>query len=111
MSSELEYFTSHGTISDPGQYEYSFKEISDELSEICRVIQSLLIHAFWIEKYGIKRDENRQYEELQSRSVNEILETIYSKNSAPLNIPRNPKDRITSDCDKNQPGPTNELVR
>lgn len=98
MLSELKYFASHGTISDPGKYKNTFKDIPDEPSEICSLIQGLLIHAFWIERYGIKRDENRKFTELQSRSVSEILGTIFSRNSAPLNTPRDPQERITSTC-------------
>jgi hypothetical protein len=96
--SELEYFASHGTISDPGKYKDSFNHISDKPSEICSLIQGLLIHSFWIERYGIKRGENRRFTELQSRSVSEILSTIFSKNSAPLDIPRDPQERVTSTC-------------
>ncbi len=98
MSSEIEYFAAHGTISDPGKYKDSFKGIPDEPSEICSLIQGLLIHTFWIEKYGIKIDEKRKFTELQTRSVSEMLETIFSINSAPLNIPRDPQERITSTC-------------
>lgn len=98
MLTELEYFASHGMISNPGKYKNKLKGIPDEPSEICSLIQGLLIHAFWIGIYGIKRDENRKFTELQSRSVSEILETIFSRNSAPLNIPRDPQERITSTC-------------
>ena len=98
MLSELEYFSSQGKISDPGKYKNTFSGIPDEISEICGLIQGLIIHAHWIEKHGIKRDENRKFTELQFRSVSEILKAMFSRNSAPLNIPRAPQDRITSTC-------------
>ena len=98
MLSELEYFASHGMISDPGKYKNKLKDVDDEPSEICGLVQGLLIHAFWIEKYGIKRNENRKFTELQSRSVREILEIIFFRNSASLKIPRDPQERITSTC-------------
>ena len=34
------------------KYRKYFKDISDEPSEICSLIQGLLIHSFWIERYG-----------------------------------------------------------
>jgi hypothetical protein len=95
---ELDFFASHGMISDPGKYRNFFDSISDDPSEICSLVQGLLIHSFWIERYGIKRDENRKFAELQSRSVSEILGTIFFRNSAPFDNPRNPQERVTSTC-------------
>ena len=46
----LTYYKDHGFISAPGRFSHLFKDLPADISQLCRIIQGLLVHAFWAER-------------------------------------------------------------
>ncbi|HSJ42593.1 MAG TPA: transglutaminase domain-containing protein, partial [Xanthobacteraceae bacterium] len=49
----LRYYTSHGSLTDPGSYAPQFAGLPLDLPELCRFIQGIVLHADWAAAYGI----------------------------------------------------------
>ena len=93
MTSFVEYFRSDGEISDSRQYRSALAQLPDDPSDICNVVQGLIIDPHWIEKYGIGIEQKRINRELQARNVSDILDNIQRLENAPLNQARSPSLR------------------
>lgn len=93
MTSFVEYFRSFGEISNPGEYKDLLVKFPDDPSEICNIIQGLMIHPFWVDRYGAKIAQDRINHELQARSAIDILDNIHHLLDEPLYQPRTPDMR------------------
>ncbi len=51
------YYAKHGIITDPGSFTGLFENLPSDISQLCRIIQGLLLHVFWAERYGEKLSE------------------------------------------------------
>ena len=51
---ELDYYTTHGPISDPDDFREVINGLPSEVDQLCRIIQGVMIHAHWAESYGLK---------------------------------------------------------
>ena len=79
----LTYYTEHGIISDPGRFARFFNNLPQDISQLCRIIQGLLLHAFWAERYGEKPSEER-IACASIRHVEHIFKQIQEINSGPI---------------------------
>ena len=61
------------------------------------MVQGLLIHIFWAERYGVKLSEERQ-REVQIRSVARKLARIKELADWPLIVPRPPEKKLVGNC-------------
>ena len=93
----LAYYTEHGTISDPGRFARLFDNLPHDISQLCRIIQGLLIHAFWAERYGEKPSEERMAC-ASIRHVDRMFEQIQEINSKPIEQNRNLNERFVGNC-------------
>ena len=64
----LEYFATPGAMTCPGSYAALFDCLPSEIDSLCRVVQGLMIHVHWLERYGAQLPRPR-LDELQLRSV------------------------------------------
>ena len=103
---ELSFYLKQSPISSAGKYEYLFHDLPENLSELCLLIQKLLLHQFWIlekKHYGISASELRKSgrdlnHEINLRSVEEILEYLLSLDEDPLTGERGPEVRAVGNC-------------
>ena len=93
----LEYYSKHSVMSDPGVMAELYSALPTDIARLCRIIQGLMIHVFWAERYGVKIPDNR-YEELQYRSVKQKLNRIMEIDSRPLTEARAPETRLVGNC-------------
>lgn len=93
----LAYYAEHGIISTPGQYVGLFENLPSDISQLCSVIQGLLIHVFWAERYGEKLSEERKVE-AGVRYVEQILARCQELNNAPLDQNRELNQRFVGNC-------------
>jgi hypothetical protein len=97
MTKILEYFTTPGRITSPGTHAALFDPLPRDIPSLVRVIQGLMIHIFWAEKYGVKLDSARK-EEVQLRSVERMLSRILELDKCPLTEARPPEKRLVGNC-------------
>jgi hypothetical protein len=71
--------------------------LPDDLPALVRVVQGLLIHVFWAERYGIKLNGARQ-SEVNLRSFKEKFPALLHLSDAPLTEPRPLEKRLVGNC-------------
>ena len=101
----MQHFRTHSVNSDPGQYAHLYDELPTDLLALCRAIQSLVLHVFWIGEntYGtthkkLKASGRRLCEEFALSTAEERLESILALSRQPLSEPRAVEKRSVGCC-------------
>ena len=97
MADPLEYYASPGLMTDPGDYAELFDCLPSDIGELCRVVQGILIHVFWAERYGIQLPEERK-QEVGLRGVRDKLARLLELDSRPLTEARTLDRRLVGNC-------------
>ena len=93
----LTYYAEHGVISDPGKFSHLFDNLPQDISQLRKIIQGLLLHIIWAERYGEKLSEER-ITEAGIRHVESILAQIQEINCGPINQIRQLNERFIGNC-------------
>jgi len=91
------YYTEHGIISDPGKFTRLFNNLPQDILQLCKIIQGLLLHPFWSERYGEKLSEERKTE-VNIRHVETILGRIQEIDDGPIDKIRPLNERFIGNC-------------
>jgi hypothetical protein len=84
-------------MTNPKHYSKLFEGLPTEIPALCRVVQGLLIHIFWAERYGLNLSEERK-QEVQIRSIARKLARIQELDERPLTVGRPLDKRLVSNC-------------
>jgi transglutaminase superfamily protein len=95
--SSIGYFATPGALTQPGAYSELLDDMPADIAGLCRVVQGLMLHIFWAERYGVQLPEHRQ-EEVQLRSVAEKLQRIIALDPRPLTDARPLDARLIGNC-------------
>ena len=66
------YFAHFGKITDPGSYAHLYRDLPSDVPSLVQVVQGLMVHIFWGERYGLNLSEARKAE-VQLRSMERRL--------------------------------------
>jgi hypothetical protein len=91
------YYASPGVMTDPQPYASLFDGLPAELPELVKVVQGLLVHIFWAERYGLTLSEARK-EEVQLRRVDYQLARILELDDRPLVEARPLEQKLVGNC-------------
>lgn len=103
---ELDFYRRQSEISSPGRYKSLFRNLPDSIGGLCRIVQNLLIHGFWIQdskNYDIttetlKRSGRNPNGEINLRSVEEKLGFLIELEDQPLSAARDVGKRVVGNC-------------
>jgi hypothetical protein len=95
--SVLLFYTQFGSLTDPGEYESLLTSLPEEPNELVNILQNLVTHIFWAQRYGIEHTEERKAE-VQLRRISEKLARIIDLDNQPLNVARSLDKRLVSNC-------------
>ncbi len=84
-------------MTDPREHARLFDALPTDIPELCEVVQGLLLHIFWAERYGIELSEERK-QEVNIRQVDRRLARILEMDSRPLTVARALEKRLVSNC-------------
>jgi len=93
----LSYFVQHGRMTHPGMYASRYADLPSDLPALVQIVQGLIVHVFWAERYGLKLTPERQAE-VQLRSMERRLARTFALDSAPLNMARPLDKKIVGNC-------------
>lgn len=68
-----------------------------DIEGLTKSIQGLMIHIFWLDRYGVKMPDARKAE-VQIRPAAQKLERILKLDASSLESPRLPENRLVSNC-------------
>jgi len=93
----LDYFATPGLITNPGDQAALLDNLPTDLPTLCRVVQGLMVHVFWAERYGLQLPEARKGE-VQLRWVTRQLARIMELDGRPLYEARPLDKRLVGNC-------------
>ena len=96
--SEIEYYSHHNIMTDPGKFLYLCNELPFEINKLCEIVQGLLIHEAQTHLYGVNISNRRKEKELKIRKVEEMLDRIIELDDRELSIARPPQIRLVGNC-------------
>lgn len=103
----LDYYRNQSDISNPGKFEYLFEDLPGfDIPELINIIQNNMIHFFWIhdkKNYGVSLEEFKKTgrklnDEINLRSMEEILGRIIEIEDINLVEDRTPINRVLGNC-------------
>jgi len=95
----LDFYTQQSKHSSPGHHALLFRNLPEDVGELCRIVQGLFIYDVTAEPfYGFKPPQSR-HNEIHAQTVAEMLARIRELDSAPLTHARPPEKRMLARCD------------
>jgi hypothetical protein len=97
MENLLAYYASPGPMTDPKEYGTLFAGLPSGVTALADVVQGLLLHIFWAERYDVILSEERQ-QEVQIRPVDQKLARILELDDRPLAEARSLERKLVGNC-------------
>ena len=94
---DLTYFSHFGKITDPDPYADLYTGLPSGIPSLVQVVQGLIVHVFWAERYGLRLTGERQAE-VQLRSMERRLERTLELDPGLLTTPRPLDRKIVGNC-------------
>jgi hypothetical protein len=94
---ELTFFAQYGKMTDPGPYANLYTDLPSDLPALVQVVQGLIVHVFWGERYALNLSEDRK-KEVQLRSMERRLARTLELNPRLLTTPRQNEKKTVGNC-------------
>ncbi len=93
----LSFYQQPGVMTDPGSHREMFEALPRDVPALVKVLQGLMLHIFWAERYGVKLSEERQAE-VQIRPVKNKVPRLLEIDPRPLDQARPAELRLVGNC-------------
>lgn len=93
----LGFYTGPALMTSAGRYTSLLRELPGDVAGLAAVVQGLLMHVFWAQRYGVTFSDADQAS-LHIRPVEEMLEQIVARDGRPLSVAREPGARLAVNC-------------
>jgi hypothetical protein len=94
----LTYYTQPGPMTDPHDQAHLFTSLPTDIPSLVKVVQGVIIHPFWMERYGLPRNPEREERETNLRFVDKMLARIMELDDQPLTTPRDLSRKFVGNC-------------
>lgn len=94
---DLTYFARYGKLTHPGPYANLYSDLPSDIPGIVQVVQGLIVHVFWAERYGLSLPDERKAE-VQLRTMERRLSRTLELDPSPLTAPRPNEKKIVGNC-------------
>lgn len=93
----LQYYAVPGVMTDPEEHRHLFEGLPGDIPALCGIVQGLILHVHWAERYGVQLSEERR-QETNLRRVSRQLARITELDDSPLTAARHLEKRIAGTC-------------
>ncbi len=97
MVDELDFYAAPGRMTDLSSIAQHVDDLPDGVPEICTLVQGVILHPFWAERYQVGGVEERD-DELQLREASRIIAKALEIDGRPLREGRPPQQRVLGNC-------------
>lgn len=98
----LDFYCQYSAPTHPGEYEYLYRDLPDELPELCHIIRSQFIHPFAVrENYRELIPRERWSEMYRYPDVKSILKGLLALDSRGIVKKRKPENCLILGCQQN----------
>ena len=94
---QLDYYSTPGPMTRLGPGSDAFQGLPTDPMALGPVVQGLILHEFWAERYGVEIPPARA-DEVETRTASAMVELILRLDPAPLGVPRPPDRRMIGNC-------------
>jgi hypothetical protein len=94
---DFTYFSQFGRMTDPGPYVDFYADLPSDVPSLVKVVQGLMVHVFWAERYGLKHSQERRAE-VQLRAIEHRIARTLELDSGPLTAARLNEKKIVGNC-------------
>lgn len=91
------FYASQSATTDPGRYAALFNGLPRDVASLVKILQGVLLHIFWAERYGVKLGDERKGE-VNLRRVEAQLARLLELDDQPLIVARTPERRLVGNC-------------
>lgn len=93
----LKYYTEPYGITNISKYEHFVESITDDKRSIFQIVQGLIVHDLWIERYGGTMSK-RQIINSNTTYMEDVLDKAKKLENKSLALPRSVENRVLGDC-------------
>ncbi len=93
----LDFYRSPGPMTGLGIHERLIADLPAGIADVRDVVQGLVLHVFWAERYGVQLSEDRKAE-VNLRRVDRQLSRLLELDPSPLARARPPERRLVGNC-------------
>ncbi len=93
----LRYYAQPGVMSTAGEYAPLFSALPNDVPSLVEILQGLVLHIFWAERYGVQLSEERKAE-VQIRPARQQLRRLLEIDARPISEARPPELRLVGNC-------------
>jgi hypothetical protein len=93
----LATYATPGLMTDPGPYASSFDALPRDVGDLVKAVQGVMLHIFWVERYGVALSEERKGE-VQLRRADQKLARLFELDGRPLNEARVHERKLVGNC-------------
>lgn len=90
-------FRVQSPVTDPGPHASALAGLPDDVGELVRVVQGLMVHVFWAGRRGLELPPERQ-DEVNLRTVAAFLDRALELDPSPLEVRRPLERRVVGNC-------------
>ena len=94
---DLTYFAQYGKMTDPGPYADLYADLPSDIPALVQIVQGLIVHIFWAERYGLNLSEERK-SEVQLRRTERRLSRTLELDINPLTTSRSNDNKTIGNC-------------
>jgi hypothetical protein len=94
---QIGFYSQFGSFTDPRDQRNSYEGLPTAVPELCLVVQGLILHVLWAERYGVTPTEERKFE-AGIRYTERLLKRIQELDNKPLTEARTLDHRILGNC-------------
>ncbi|MDD5556671.1 MAG: transglutaminase-like domain-containing protein [bacterium] len=91
------FYRTQGPVTDPGRHAGLYAGLPRDVRGLCGVVQGVMLHVFWADRYGVTLPEERK-REVNLRTVERMLARIAELDPRPLTARREPLKRLVGNC-------------
>ncbi len=91
------YYRTPGVMTTLDEYAPWFENLPADVPSLVQIVQGLMLHIFWAERYGYTMPSARQ-SEVGLRTVPQKMKRLFELDSAPLTTPRPIERRLIGNC-------------
>jgi hypothetical protein len=93
----LDYHARPGLMTDPHELAPLLDGLPHDIPSLVQVVQGVLVHIFWAERYGLALSEERKGE-VQMRTLPQKLRRVRELDDHPLSVARPLEKRLVGNC-------------
>ena len=102
----LEYYRTQSELSDPGDFDYLYEGLPDDIPSLIKAVQNVILHFFWVytdQNYGISLKDiastgRNPNEEHNLRKISDRLAKFVALKDEPIIVPREFTERTVGNC-------------